>query len=79
MGIVWFEWFEEEIEENSTLIKKVMDLVAFDGSHNDGSSAIDTEVEGGRQVCGVEGDLVLRNKMMAMKEKMKVIKNEKSM
>ncbi|KAK5794926.1 hypothetical protein PVK06_036179 [Gossypium arboreum] len=55
-----------------------MDLVVFDGSHNGVSSTVDTEVEEGRPVCGVEGKLALRNKMMTMKQKMKVIKKEKS-
>ncbi|KAH1031033.1 hypothetical protein J1N35_043207, partial [Gossypium stocksii] len=56
-----------------------MDLAAFDCSHNGGSSAIDIEVEGGRLVCSVEGELALRNKMMTMKQKMSIIKKEKSM
>ncbi|KAH1130311.1 hypothetical protein J1N35_001689 [Gossypium stocksii] len=56
-----------------------MNLVAFDGSHNGGSSGVETEVEECRLVYGVEGELALRNKMMTMKQKMKVIKKEKSM
>ncbi|KAK5819242.1 hypothetical protein PVK06_024217 [Gossypium arboreum] len=62
------------LKDNLALRKNVMDLVAFDGNQNSGSSAIDIEVEGGRLFCGVEGEV---EKMLTMKQKIKVIKKEK--
>ncbi|PPD98636.1 hypothetical protein GOBAR_DD04340 [Gossypium barbadense] len=35
------------LKDNLALRNKVMDLDAFDGSHNGGNSAVDTELEGG--------------------------------
>ncbi|KAK5845763.1 hypothetical protein PVK06_001982 [Gossypium arboreum] len=35
------------LKDNLALRKNVMDLVAFDGNHNGGSSVVDIEVEGG--------------------------------
>ncbi|KAH1129898.1 hypothetical protein J1N35_001276 [Gossypium stocksii] len=60
------------LKDNLALRKNVMDWVAFDSNH----SAIDIEVERGRLVCGVEGKVV---KMLTVKQKIKVIKKEKSM
>ncbi|KAK5785935.1 hypothetical protein PVK06_040557 [Gossypium arboreum] len=34
-------------KDNLALRKNVIDLVAFDGNHNSGSSTVDIEVEGG--------------------------------
>ncbi|PPS09154.1 hypothetical protein GOBAR_AA11487 [Gossypium barbadense] len=67
------------LKDNLALRKNAMDLVAFDGKHNGGSSVVDIEVEGGRSICGVEGEVALRKKMLTMKQKIKVIKKEKSM
>ncbi|KAH1039273.1 hypothetical protein J1N35_041016 [Gossypium stocksii] len=36
-----------DFRDNLTLRKNAMDLIAFDGNHNGGSSAVDIEVEGG--------------------------------
>ncbi|KAH1083169.1 hypothetical protein J1N35_022930 [Gossypium stocksii] len=66
------------LKDNLALRKNVMDLVAFDGNHNGSSSTIDIEVEGGKSVCSVEGEVALRKKMLTMKQKIKVIKKEKS-
>ncbi|PPR80419.1 hypothetical protein GOBAR_AA40294 [Gossypium barbadense] len=57
------------LKDNLALRKNAMDLVAFDGNHNGGSSAVDIEVEGGRSICGVEGEVALRKKMLTMKQK----------
>ncbi|TYI39424.1 hypothetical protein ES332_A02G097500v1 [Gossypium tomentosum] len=67
------------LKDNLALRKNAMDLVAFDGNHNGGSSAVDIEVEEGRPICGVEEEVALRKKMLTMKQKIKVIKKEKSM
>ncbi|KAK5846707.1 hypothetical protein PVK06_003004 [Gossypium arboreum] len=67
------------LKDNLAFRKNAMDLVAFDGNHNGGSSAVDVEVEGGRSICGVEGEVALRKKMLTMKQKIKVIKKEKSL
>ncbi|PPS19545.1 hypothetical protein GOBAR_AA01026 [Gossypium barbadense] len=67
------------LKDNLAHRKNVMDLFAFDGNHNGGSSVVDIEVEGGRSICGVEGEVALRKKMLTMKQKIKVIKKEKSM
>ncbi|KAH1120539.1 hypothetical protein J1N35_003699, partial [Gossypium stocksii] len=56
-----------------------MDLIAFDGNHNSGSSVVGIEVKGGRSMCGVEEEVALRKKMLTMKQKIKVMKKEKSM
>ncbi|PPD94399.1 hypothetical protein GOBAR_DD08585 [Gossypium barbadense] len=57
------------LKDNLALRKNVIDLVAIDGNHNGGSSAVDIEVEGGRSVCGVEGEVALRKKMLTVKQK----------
>ncbi|KAH1089494.1 hypothetical protein J1N35_016751 [Gossypium stocksii] len=67
------------LKDNLALRKNAMVLVAFDGNHNSGSSDVDIEVEGGRSICGVEGEVALRKKILTMKQKIKVIKKEKSM
>ncbi|KAH1045769.1 hypothetical protein J1N35_036553 [Gossypium stocksii] len=67
------------LKENLALRKNAMELIAFDGNHNGGSSAVGIEVEGGRIICGVEGEVALKKKMLTMKQKIKVIKKEKSM
>ena len=67
------------MKDNLALRKNVMNLVAFDGNHNGGSSVVGIEVEGSRSICGVEGKVALRNKMLTMRQKIKVIKKEKSM
>ncbi|KAH1073434.1 hypothetical protein J1N35_025762 [Gossypium stocksii] len=59
------------LKDNLALRKNVMDFVAFDGNHNGGSNAVDIEVEGGKSVCGVEGEVALRKKMLTMKQKIK--------
>ncbi|KAH1045768.1 hypothetical protein J1N35_036552, partial [Gossypium stocksii] len=66
------------LKENLALRKNAMDLIVFDGNHNGGNSAIGIEVEGARTICGVEGEVALRKKMLTMKQKIKVIKKEKS-
>ncbi|KAH1097738.1 hypothetical protein J1N35_014659 [Gossypium stocksii] len=66
-------------EENLALRKNAMDLIAFDGNHNGGSSVVGIEVEGGRSICGVEEEVALRKKMLTMKQKIKVMNKEKSM
>ncbi|PPD83133.1 hypothetical protein GOBAR_DD19932 [Gossypium barbadense] len=60
------------LKDNLALRKNVMDLIAFDGNHNGGSSAIDIEVEGGRSICGVEGEVALKKQMLTMKQKLKL-------
>ncbi|KAH1108459.1 hypothetical protein J1N35_012227 [Gossypium stocksii] len=67
------------LKDNLALRKNVMDLVAFNGNHNGGSSVVGIEVEGGRSICGVEGEVALRKKMLTMKQKIKVNKKEKLM
>ncbi|KAH1082169.1 hypothetical protein J1N35_021930 [Gossypium stocksii] len=67
------------LKENLALRKYAMDLIAFDGNHNGGSSVVDIEVEEGRSICGVEEEVALRKKMLTMKQKIKVMKKEKSM
>ncbi|KAH1074261.1 hypothetical protein J1N35_026589 [Gossypium stocksii] len=67
------------LKENLALRKNAMDLIAFDGNHNGGSSVVGIEVEGGRSICGVEEEVALRKKMLTMKQKIKVMKKEKSM
>ncbi|KAH1031901.1 hypothetical protein J1N35_044075 [Gossypium stocksii] len=66
------------LKDNLALRKNTMDLVAFDGNHNGVSSAVGIEVEGGRSICGVEREVAVRKKMLTMKQKIKVIKKEKS-
>ncbi|PPR85770.1 hypothetical protein GOBAR_AA34920 [Gossypium barbadense] len=70
------------LKDNLALKKNVIDLVAFDGNHNGGSRAVsravDIEVERDRSICGVEGEVALKKKMLTMKLKIKVIKKEKS-
>ncbi|PPD77665.1 hypothetical protein GOBAR_DD25402 [Gossypium barbadense] len=66
------------LKDNLALRKNAMDLVAFDGNHNGGSSVVGIEVEGSRSICGVEGEVALRNKMLTMKQKIKVIKKKNS-
>ncbi|KAH1128633.1 hypothetical protein J1N35_000011 [Gossypium stocksii] len=65
-------------KENLALRKNAMDLIAFDGNHNGGSSVVGIKVEGGRSICGVEEEVALRKKMLTMKQKIKVMKKEKS-
>ncbi|KAK5819612.1 hypothetical protein PVK06_024628 [Gossypium arboreum] len=67
------------LKDNLALRNNVMDLVSFYGNHNGCSSAAGIEVEGGRSVCGVEGEVALRKKMLTIKQKIEVIKKEKSM
>ncbi|KAH1083062.1 hypothetical protein J1N35_022823 [Gossypium stocksii] len=68
-----------DFQDNLELRKSAMDLVAFDGNHNGDSNAVDIEVERGRSICGVEGEVALRKKMLTMKQKIKVIKKKKLM
>ncbi|KAH1090039.1 hypothetical protein J1N35_017296 [Gossypium stocksii] len=67
------------LKENLALRKNAMDLIAFDGNHNGGSSVVGIEVEGGRSICGVEEEVALRKKLLTMKQKIKVMKKEKLM
>ncbi|KAK5836557.1 hypothetical protein PVK06_012349 [Gossypium arboreum] len=57
------------LKDNLALRKNVIDLVAFDGNHNGGSSVVDIEIEGARSICGFEGKGALRKKMLTMKQK----------
>ncbi|KAH1081728.1 hypothetical protein J1N35_021489 [Gossypium stocksii] len=62
------------LKENLAHRKNAMDLIAFDGNHNGGSSVVGIKVEGGRSICGVEEEVALRKKMLTMKQKIRVMK-----